>query len=62
MSVGYGGLPNEEGVVELDASVMYGPTHKAGAVAALRNIKTPSKVAKLVMERPATSCLLGKGP
>ncbi len=60
-SVGYGGLPNEEGVVELDASVMYGPTHKAGAVASLRNIKTPSKVAKLVMERSAHVLLVGEG-
>jgi len=61
MSVGYGGLPNEEGVVELDASVMYGPTHKAGAVAALQNIKTPSKVAKLVMERTGHVLLVGEG-
>jgi len=60
-SVGYGGVPNEEGVVELDASVMYGPTHKAGAVAALRNIKTPSKVAKLVLERTAHVLLVGEG-
>src|ERR1044072_3531171 len=51
MSVGYGGLPNEEGVVELDASVMHGPTKRAGSVASLRNIKNPSKVAKLVLER-----------
>lgn len=50
-SVGYGGLPNEAGVVELDACVMHGPTRRAGSVAALRNIKTPSKIAKLVMER-----------
>ena len=42
ISVGYGGLPNEDGVVELDASVMHGPTHNAGAVASLRNIKNPS--------------------
>jgi len=61
MSVGYGGLPNEEGVVELDASVMHGPTHSAGAVAALRNIKTPSRVAKLVMERSDHVLLVGDG-
>jgi len=61
MGVGYGGLPNEEGVVELDASVMHGPTHMAGAVANLRNIKTPSKVAKLVMERTDHVLLVGEG-
>lgn len=61
MGVGYGGLPNEDGVVELDSSVMHGPTHNAGAVAALRNIKTPSKVAKLVMERTDHNLLVGQG-
>jgi N4-(beta-N-acetylglucosaminyl)-L-asparaginase len=61
MSVGYGGLPNEEGIVELDASVMYGPTHNAGAVGSLRNIKNPSKVAKLVMERTDHALLVGEG-
>jgi N4-(beta-N-acetylglucosaminyl)-L-asparaginase len=61
MSVGYGGLPNEEGTVELDASVMHGPTHNAGAVASLRNIKTPSKVARLVMERTDHALLVGEG-
>jgi len=61
ISVGYGGLPNEEGAVELDASVMHGPTHNAGAVASLRNIKTPSKVAKLVMERTDHALLVGEG-
>jgi N4-(beta-N-acetylglucosaminyl)-L-asparaginase len=60
-SVGYGGLPNEDGVVELDASCMHGPTHSAGAVAALRNIKNPSKVAKLVMERTDHVLLVGEG-
>jgi len=60
-SVGYGGLPNAEGVVELDASVMYGPTHSAGAVASLRNIKNPSKVARLVMERTRHVLLVGEG-
>lgn len=61
MSVGYGGLPNEEGVVELDASVMDGPTYGAGAVASLRNIKNPSKVARLVMERTDHVLLVGEG-
>lgn len=61
MSVGYGGLPNEDGVVELDASVMYGPTHSAGAVASLRNIKNPSKVARLVMERTDHVLIVGEG-
>jgi len=60
-SVGYGGLPNEEGVVELDASVMHGPTRRAGSVAAIRNIKTPSKVAQLVMERSDHIMLVGEG-
>lgn len=60
-SVGYGGLPNEEGVVELDAAVMHGPTHRAGAVASLRNIKNPSKVARVVMERTDHVLLVGEG-
>ena len=61
MSVGLGGLPNEDGVVELDASVMYGPTHSSGAVAAIQNIKNPSRVAKLVMERTNHCLLIGPG-
>lgn len=61
MSVGYGGLPNEEGVVQLDASCMHGPTHRAGAVAALENIKTPSEVARLVLEHTDHVLLVGEG-
>jgi N4-(beta-N-acetylglucosaminyl)-L-asparaginase len=60
-SVGYGGLPNEDGVVELDAAVMHGPTHQAGAVAALRNIKNPSQVARVVMDRSDHVLLVGDG-
>ncbi|HHJ51803.1 MAG TPA: asparaginase [Caldithrix abyssi] len=60
-SVGLGGLPNEEGVVELDSCVMHGPTHNAGSVAALRNIRNPSKVARLVMERTDHELIVGEG-
>ncbi|MBN1559428.1 N(4)-(beta-N-acetylglucosaminyl)-L-asparaginase [candidate division KSB1 bacterium] len=60
-SVGYGGLPNENGVVQLDACIMYGPTHTCGSVACLENIKTPSSVARLVMERTDHIHLVGEG-
>ncbi|MFQ5706473.1 MAG: N(4)-(beta-N-acetylglucosaminyl)-L-asparaginase [bacterium] len=60
-SVGYGGRPNEEGVVQLDASVMYGPTHNCGSVASIENIKTPCSVARLVMERTDHMLLVGEG-
>ncbi len=60
-SVGYGGLPNEDGVVQLDASIMYGPDHNCGSVAALENIKTPASVARLVMERTDHIHLVGEG-
>jgi N4-(beta-N-acetylglucosaminyl)-L-asparaginase len=60
-SVGYGGLPNEEGVVQLDASCMHGPTKRAGAVAALENIKTPSAVARLVLLYTNHILLVGEG-
>lgn len=60
-TVGYGGLPNEEGIVELDASVMHGPTRRAGAVAGLRGIRHPAQVARLVMERTDHVMLVGEG-
>lgn len=61
MSVGYGGLPNEDGVVQLDASVMHGPTHKAGAVGGLEGIKNPAAVALEVMRRTDHVMLVGEG-
>ena len=60
-SVGYGGLPNEDGVVELDACVMHGPSRRAGSVASIQGIKTPSKIARLVMERTDHIMLAGRG-
>lgn len=61
MTVGYGGLPNEEGVVELDASVMHGPTHRAGAVAGIREIMHPASVALRVLESTDHVMLVGEG-
>jgi N4-(beta-N-acetylglucosaminyl)-L-asparaginase len=60
-SVGYGGLPNEDGVVELDASVMHGPTRRAGAVGSIQRIKNPSLVAKTVMEKTNHIFIVGSG-
>ena len=60
-SVGYGGLPNAAGVVQLDASCMHGPTKRAGAVGCLENIKTPSEVAKLVLKYTNNVFLVGEG-
>jgi len=60
-SVGYGGLPNEDGVVQLDASCMHGPTRRAGAVAALEGIRTPSEVARLVLRYTNHIMLVGAG-
>lgn len=61
MSVGYGGLPNYEGIVQLDAAVMHGPTGRSGAVAAIEGIMHPSKVARLVLERTDHCLLIGEG-
>ncbi|MFI4896731.1 MAG: N(4)-(beta-N-acetylglucosaminyl)-L-asparaginase [Phycisphaerales bacterium JB059] len=61
MTVGYGGLPNEDGVVQLDASVMHGPSHKAGAVACLENIKHPAAVALKVLTDTDHVLLVGEG-
>jgi N4-(beta-N-acetylglucosaminyl)-L-asparaginase len=60
-TVGLGGLPNEEGVVELDACCMHGPTRRAGSVGGVRNIKNVSLVAKAVMEHTGHVMLVGEG-
>ncbi|MCP5052363.1 MAG: N(4)-(beta-N-acetylglucosaminyl)-L-asparaginase, partial [bacterium] len=60
-SVGYGGLPNERGVVQLDSCIMDGKTYNAGAVACLENIKNPCSVARVVMERTDHVLMVGLG-
>ncbi|MGH9682840.1 MAG: isoaspartyl peptidase/L-asparaginase [Candidatus Acidiferrales bacterium] len=60
-SVGYGGLPNEDGVVQLDACVMHGPTGRCGAVGAIEKIKNPSLVAKTMMEKTNHIFIVGAG-
>src|SRR6267378_8566018 len=60
-SVGYGGLPNAEGVVQLDSSCMHGPKKRAGAVGALEGVRTPSLVARAVSEYTDHHLIVGKG-
>ncbi len=60
-TVGLGGLPNEEGVVELDACCMHGPTRRAGSVGGVRNIKNVALVSKAVMEHTGHVMLVGEG-
>jgi N4-(beta-N-acetylglucosaminyl)-L-asparaginase len=60
-SVGYGGLPNADGVVQLDSCCMHGPMKRAGSVACLEGVRTPSKVAQMVMEQTDHHLIVGKG-
>ena len=60
-SVGYGGLPNAEGVVQLDAACMHGPTRRAGGVAALEGVRTPAAVARAVLAQTDHHLLVGAG-
>src|SRR5437667_1968342 len=60
-SVGYGGLPNAEGVVQLDSSCMHGPKKRAGAVGALEGVRTPSLVAQSVMDNTDHHLIVGRG-
>jgi len=61
ISVGYGGLPNAEGMVELDAAIMDGTRHRAGSVCSLHDIKNPISVARLVLEKTRHTTLAGEG-
>src|SRR4051812_10064483 len=60
-SVGYGGIPNENGIVELDAGVMDGKAHRGAGVAALQGVRHPSRVARLLMEQTNRVLLVGEG-
>ncbi len=59
--IGFGGLPNADGVVQLDACCMHGPRKQAGGVASLEGVRTPSLVAKAVMENTDHHLLVGEG-
>lgn len=61
MTVGYGGRPNSEGTVELDAAIMDGTRHRAGAVCCLHGVKTPISVARLVLEKTTHTTMGGPG-
>ena len=60
-SVGYGGLPNADGIVQLDSCCMHGPKKRAGGVAEIEGVRTPSKVAQMVMDQTDHHLLVGKG-
>jgi len=60
-SVGYGGLPNADGVVQLDSCCMHGPKRRAGGVACIEGVRTPSLVAKAVMEQTDHHLIVGHG-
>lgn len=60
MGIGFGALPNGDGVVQLDASVMHGPKRRAGAVASIEGVRTPSKVAKAVMDHTDHHLIVGR--
>ncbi len=60
-SVGYGGIPNANGVVQLDSCCMHGPRKRAGGVACLEGVKTPSKIAQAVMDLTDHHLIVGQG-
>ncbi len=61
MAIGYGGLPNADGVVQLDSCCMHGPLKRAGGVAALEGVRTPSRVARAVMDQTDHHLIVGEG-